>query len=50
VPLLTEPTVREDVVTELLRLGFRYVTVDLQGFRSGSLNAGLPLVQLSDGA
>ena len=26
---------------ELRRLGFRYVTLDLEGFRSGSLNAGL---------
>ena len=35
---LTEPAVRAALVQELKRLGFRYVTVDLQGFRSGSLN------------
>ncbi|MFH5806550.1 ATP-dependent sacrificial sulfur transferase LarE [Alienimonas sp. DA493] len=29
------------VSEELKRLGFRYVTLDLEGFRSGSLNAGL---------
>ena len=29
------------VSAELKRLGFRYVTLDLEGFRSGSLNAGL---------
>ncbi len=27
----------------LKALGFRYVTLDLEGFRSGSLNASLPL-------
>ena len=32
---------------ELRRMGFRYVTLDLEGFRSGSLNAGL--VQLGAG-
>ena len=30
------------VADELKRLGFRYVTLDLEGFRSGSLNAVLP--------
>ena len=29
---------REDVVAKLRRLGYRYVTLDLAGFRSGSLN------------
>ncbi|MDX2168790.1 MAG: ATP-dependent sacrificial sulfur transferase LarE [Deltaproteobacteria bacterium] len=38
---LAEPPVREAVVAALRALGFRYVTVDLQGFRSGSLNEGL---------
>ena len=33
--------VREAIVTELKRLGFTYVTLDLQGFRSGSLNETL---------
>jgi uncharacterized protein len=32
---------REKLVGELLALGYRYVTLDLQGFRSGSLNEGL---------
>jgi len=32
-----------EVVKELKALGFRYVTLDLQGFRSGSLNEGLQL-------
>jgi len=33
--------VREQVVDELRRLGFTYVTLDLQGFRSGSMNEAL---------
>lgn len=38
---LVEPEVRSRLVAELRGLGFLYVTVDLQGFRSGSLNEGL---------
>jgi pyridinium-3,5-biscarboxylic acid mononucleotide sulfurtransferase len=34
------------VVEELKRLGFRRVTLDLEGFRSGSLNDALPIVTL----
>jgi PP-loop superfamily ATP-utilizing enzyme len=30
-------------VAEMKRLGFSYVTVDLQGFRSGSMNEPLSL-------
>src|SRR5438128_1416794 len=37
-PRLLVPGVREAVVQELKRLGFAYVALDLQGFRSGSLN------------
>ena len=33
-----EPSVRERVVRGLKSLGYRYITVDLEGFRSGSLN------------
>jgi uncharacterized protein len=35
---LTAEPVRSQVVQKLKALGFRFVTVDLQGFRSGSLN------------
>jgi uncharacterized protein len=47
VPAITMPRLLDDpirlaVVDELRRLGFTYVTLDLQGFRSGSLNEGLP--------
>ena len=38
---LVEPEVRNEVVKELKALGFLYVTLDLQGFRSGSLNESL---------
>ena len=38
---LLEPTLRARVDSALKRLGFRFVTVDLQGFRSGSLNEGI---------
>jgi uncharacterized protein len=37
-PRLLEPETRVAVVDELRRLGFLYVALDLQGFRSGSLN------------
>jgi pyridinium-3,5-biscarboxylic acid mononucleotide sulfurtransferase len=38
---LLEPATRATVDRELKELGFRFVTVDLKGFRSGSLNEGL---------
>jgi pyridinium-3,5-biscarboxylic acid mononucleotide sulfurtransferase len=40
-----QATVRTYVVDELKRLGFKYVTIDLEGFRSGSLNELLPLIE-----
>jgi uncharacterized protein len=36
-----EPAIRERLVAGLKALGYRYVTLDLEGFRSGNLNAGL---------
>jgi len=38
---LVTPDVRAVLVRELRALGFLYITVDLQGFRSGSLNEAL---------
>lgn len=38
---------REQLVALGKRLGFTYVALDLAGFRSGSLNEALPLVQLT---
>lgn len=43
---LTEPAVRDAIVSRFHALGFRAVTLDLEGFRSGNLNSTLPLVQL----
>jgi len=40
---LTDPKVGAELVRYLKSLGFRYVTLDLQGFRSGSLNELIPL-------
>ncbi|MBI5709675.1 MAG: ATP-dependent sacrificial sulfur transferase LarE [Candidatus Eisenbacteria bacterium] len=39
---LLEPGVRERIVAGLKAAGYRYVTLDLEGLRSGSLNAALP--------
>ena len=38
---LAQPDTRRKVVQRLQDLGYRYVTLDLQGFRSGSLNETL---------
>jgi uncharacterized protein len=43
---LVEPATRERVAAALHALGFKYVTIDLDGFRSGSMNAILPLVEI----
>jgi uncharacterized protein len=45
---LAEAGVRAGLIEELSKLGFKYITLDLAGFRSGSQNAALPLVQISD--
>lgn len=42
---LAEHPAREELTKELINLGFRYVTLDLAGLRSGSLNLGLPVVR-----
>jgi pyridinium-3,5-biscarboxylic acid mononucleotide sulfurtransferase len=36
---LADPALREGLVRRLKELGFRYITLDLEGFRSGNLNA-----------
>jgi len=40
-PLLLGDTARQRLVEGLRQLGFAYVTVDLEGFRSGSMNAAV---------
>jgi uncharacterized protein len=41
IPRFADATLREAVVAHLKELGYTYVTLDLQGFRSGSLNETL---------
>lgn len=41
-----EPPIREALVSELRELGFRYVTLDLEGFRSGSFHQLVSLEEL----
>ena len=49
---IVEPQIRSLVIDKFLSLGFSNVTVDLQGFRSGSMNSLLgeaqQLVEISD--
>lgn len=40
---LAEPAVRDGLAKRLHELGFQFVTLDLEGFRSGSLNALISL-------
>lgn len=48
-PQMLENGLRQRIATEFRSLGFKFVTVDLEGFRSGSLNASLPIVELRMG-
>jgi pyridinium-3,5-biscarboxylic acid mononucleotide sulfurtransferase len=41
--------VREALVRAFRELGFQYVTLDLEGFRSGSMNAVIPAESLLRG-
>lgn len=45
-PRLCEPSLRQALVNEFKLLGFKFVTLDLEGFRSGSFNTLLPIEQL----
>jgi uncharacterized protein len=47
IPRLIEPDARVRIAGELRALGFRAVTIDLEGLRSGNLNELLPVVELS---
>ncbi|MCE9544049.1 MAG: ATP-dependent sacrificial sulfur transferase LarE [Planctomycetia bacterium] len=47
-PTLAEPAFGRWVVEEFMALGFKYVTLDLAGFRSGSMNLVLPVESLRD--
>jgi pyridinium-3,5-biscarboxylic acid mononucleotide sulfurtransferase len=45
-PRLIHPEVRGALVQTFRALGFKFVTLDLEGFRSGSLNGMIPLESL----
>ena len=38
-----ESSTRERIVRELRAIGYQHITIDLQGYRMGSLNEGVPL-------
>ncbi|MCI0741590.1 MAG: ATP-dependent sacrificial sulfur transferase LarE [Gemmataceae bacterium] len=40
---LADPVIRDSLVRSFRELGFKFVTLDLEGFRSGSLNELVPL-------
>ena len=40
---LAEPQMRARIETRFRELGYTYVTLDLRGFRSGSMNEVIPL-------
>jgi len=46
-PRFFEPAFREEVVEKLKSLGFKFVSIDLEGFRSGSMNAVLAVESLT---
>lgn len=48
-PRLLQEPLRSEWTRHLLQLGFRFVTADMGGFRSGNLNTILPLEVLSGG-
>jgi len=49
-PKFADEAFRSEVVEHLKSVGFKYVSLDLEGFRSGSLNAVLPVESLQIGA
>jgi pyridinium-3,5-biscarboxylic acid mononucleotide sulfurtransferase len=49
-PKLAAPEVRAELVKTFRSLGFKYVTLDLEGFRSGSMNAVISLDSLERSA
>jgi uncharacterized protein len=45
-PQLCEPALRTELVSAFREIGFRFVSLDLEGFRSGSLNTLVPVESL----
>jgi uncharacterized protein len=48
IPRLVQPELCDEVVRYFKSLGFKSVTIDLEGFRSGSMNAFLPASQIAN--
>src|SRR5581483_2240373 len=48
-PALATPGVREELIAAFRQAGFKFVTLDLEGFRSGSLNTLIPIEGLVRG-
>jgi uncharacterized protein len=46
-PTVLEAAVREAIVRDLKTIGYRYISLDLQGYRTGSLNEVLPVKAVS---
>jgi pyridinium-3,5-biscarboxylic acid mononucleotide sulfurtransferase len=44
-PRMLDTSVREKIDREFKKIGFRFVALDLKGFRSGSLNEGIQISQ-----
>ena len=42
-PRALEPAIRDRLIADLKAIGYQHVTIDLQGYRTGSLNEGLRL-------
>jgi uncharacterized protein len=42
IPRLLDGSLRDELVTYMKELGFIYITLDLQGYRTGSMNEVLP--------
>jgi len=40
---LTEATLRNEIASQLKAIGFRFVTIDMEGFRSGNFNTLIPI-------
>lgn len=46
IPNVTTKSIRSQIDEHFKSLGYRYVTLDLQGYRTGSLNEGVPNVSI----
>lgn len=46
IALAVDPEIRRSLVRKLKAIGYQYISLDLQGYRSGSLNEGLKIQKL----